>query len=265
MNWIGMAVGAGAGVVAVLISAGIMKMLGKNNSKNANVLHVVVFAAALAIGRELVEPRLHAQQAESQLLELSVYQALKQHEPDSYARILEAFKDGIASKRPIEQIWAVTRPVVGEITAKRLPHASDSTLIKFAGHIVSSVGALHANGGTACFSYINPAHGEALDFTALLGKEAAQRELDLVAEVVTSAAGQNRSPVSEAEGTADVEVVIGNLLKKYSQEDLASLQNPNAPNLDKRKFCQITADLYREAMLLPEPRNARLFRYLMQS
>jgi hypothetical protein len=35
MNWIGMAVGAGAGagVVAVLISAGIMKMLGKNNSK----------------------------------------------------------------------------------------------------------------------------------------------------------------------------------------------------------------------------------------
>lgn len=260
-----MAVGAGAGVVAVLISASIMKLLGKGTSKSASVLHVVVFVAALAVGRELVEPRLHAQQAEAQLLELQIYQVLKQHEPDSYARILAAFKEGIANKRPVEEIWAVTRPVVGEVTSKRLPHASDAALIKFAGHIVSSVAALHASGGTACFSYINPAPGEALDFSTLLGKEAAQRELDLVAEVVTSAAGQNRSPVPEADGTADVEAVIENLLKKYSQEDLASLQNPNSPNLDKRKFCQITADLYREAMSLPEPRNARLVRYLMQS
>jgi hypothetical protein len=264
MNWIGMAVGAAAGVVAVLISAGILKLLGKSNSKGTSVLHVIVFAAALALGRELVEPRLQAQQVEYQLLELQVYRALKQYEPDSYAQIVAAFKEGIASKRPMEQIWATTRPVVGDVTSKRLPHASDAVLMSCAGHIVTAVSALHASGGTSCFSYINPAPGEATNFTAILGKEFEKKELDLLAEVVTSAAGTTREPVPERDATADIEAVVGKLMQKYTQEDLASLQNPSSPTLDKRKFCQMTADLYREAMSLPEPRNAQLVRYLMQ-
>lgn len=265
MNWIGIAVGAGAGVVAVLISAGIMRLLGKANSKGASFLHVVVFAAALALGREVVEPRIQASRVEAQLLEMPVYRAIQQFEPDAYKRILTAFENGIANKQPLEQMWSVTRPVVGEVTTKRLPHASDAVLLKFARHVVSATTLLHSKGGNACFSYINPAPGEAPDFNALLGKEAAQQELDLVAEVVTSAAGGTRSPVAAADTEPDIQAVIGNLSRKYSETELAGLQNPNAPGIDKRKYCLIIADLYAEAIALPEPRNSRLVRYLMQS
>ena len=265
MNWIGIAVGAGAGVVAVLISAGIMRLLGKANSKGANVLHVVVFAAALALGREVVEPRIQASRVEAKLLEMPVYRAMQQFEPDSYRRILTALETGIANKRPLEQMWSVTRPVVGEVTTKRLPHASDTVLLKFARHFVSATTLLHSKGGNACFSYINPAPGEAPDFNALLGKEAAQQELDLVADVVTSAAGKTRSPVAAADVEPDIQAVIGNLSKKYSETELAGLQNLNAPGIDRRKYCLIITDLYAEAMALPEPRNSRLVRYLMQS
>jgi hypothetical protein len=265
MNWVGIAVGAGAGVVAVLVSAGIMRLLGKTNTKGANVLHVVVFAAALALGREIVEPRIQAEQVESKLLEMPVYRAMQQFEPDSYKKILTALEQGIANKQTLEQMWSATRPVVGEVASRRLPHASDAVVIKFADHIVSATTLLYSKGGNACFSYINPAPAEALDFAALLGKDVAQQELDLITQVVTSAAGKTRPPVAETEAAPDVEVVIGKLLKKYSEVELAGLQNLQAPGIDKRKYCLIIADLYSEAMALPEPRNARVVRYLMQS
>jgi hypothetical protein len=265
MNWIGIAVGAGAGVVAVLISAGIMRLLGKANTKGASILHVVVFAVALALGREVVEPRIQAQQVESKLLEMPIYRAIQQFEPDSYKKILTALEQGIANKQPLEQMWSVTRPVVGEVTIRRLPHASDPVLIKFASHVVSATTLLHSKGGNACFSYISPAPGEALDFTAILGKDVAQQELDLVAEVVTSAAGKTRPPVAEADAAPDIEAVISKLLKKYTESEIAGMQNLQTPGIDKRKYCLIIADLYAEATALPEPRNSRLVRYLMQS
>lgn len=265
MNWIAIAVGAGAGVVAVIISAGFMKLIGKANTKGANIIHAVVFAVTLALGREFVEPRIQAGQVESKLLDMPIYQALKQYEPDSYQKILYALEQGTAEKQPLEQIWSLTRPVIGDVTTRRLPHTSDAVIIKFAEHIVSATTNLYSKGGTSCFSYMNPQPGEALDFTALLGKEAAQQELTLIADVVTWAAGKTRPPVTEADASPDVEAVIAKLLEKYTQEDLVNLQNLQSPGIDKRKYCQIIVDLYKEAIALPEPRNSRLVRYLMQA
>jgi len=264
MNWISIGVGAGAGVVAVLVSTGIVRLLGRQNSKGANILYIVIFALALALGREFVEPRIQAIRVESTLLDMPVYRALQQHEPEAYEKIRSAIERNIANKLPQEKTWAVTRPVVAEVTARRLPHASDDVLIKFGEHVISTTSLLYAKGGNACFSYINPAPGETLDFTALLGKDLAKQELDLVADLVVSAAGKKRSAVTEAEATPDVEAVISKLRSKYSQEDLAALQSPNSPGVDKRKHCQVIVDLYKEATALPAPRNGQLLRYLMQ-
>lgn len=264
MNWIAIGVGAGAGVTAVLISAGIMRLLGRSNSKGANILYIVVFALALAGGREFVEPRIQAQRVESALLDMPIYRALQQHELKAYEQIRSAIENTIASKLPQEHMWTVTRPLIAEVATRRLPHASDEVLVKFGTHIVSTTTLLHAKGGNVCFSYINPTPGEALDFAALLGREVAEQELNLIADLVNSAAGKKRAAVTEAEATPDVEAVIGKLLSKYSQQDLAALQSPNSADVDKRKYCQVIGDLYKEAIALPAPRNGQLLRYLMQ-
>ncbi len=55
MNWIGIGVGAAAGMLAVLISIGILKLLGRSiTGKSAIILQVVIFVAALTIGREVL-------------------------------------------------------------------------------------------------------------------------------------------------------------------------------------------------------------------
>lgn len=265
MNWIGIAVGAGAGVVAVLISRGILRLLGKSEAKWGAVLQVVVFVAALSLGREVVEPRIRESQVEAELLKMPIYRAIQQYEPDAYKRIMTAFKSGYSSKQSIEEIWAATRPMVGEIASKRLPHASDAVLVDFARHIVDAIKLLHSKGGSVCFSYVNPTPGEAPDFVSLLGKEITQRELDLMVEIIKTSAGQSIPNVAESDVEEDLQAVIGHLSKKYSQADLVGLQNLNAPGIDKRKYCLIVADLYAVALALPEPRNSRLMRYLMQS
>lgn len=266
MNWIGVAVGAATGGLAVLVSTVIIKLLGKSvTSKGARILHVIIFSVAVVLGRELLEPRIQAHRVEAMLLELPVYKALKQHEPEAYARIRSTFEQGIASKLPTEQIWAATRPVIGEITSRRLPHVSDEVIVRFGQHIVTAMNVLYDKGGTSCFSYINPAPGESLDFNALLGKEMSEQELNLIAEVVSSAAGKTQPKITGVETESDIEYVIGQLLTRHTLNDLAVLQNPNSPTIDKRKFCQVTCDLYKEALALPPPRNSKLLRYFVQS
>lgn len=264
MDWVPILVGAGAGVVAVLISRGILRLLGKREAKGARILHTIVFVVALALAREFVEPRIQAQRVEAALLEVPAYQALQRHEPEAYEKMRTLMEEGIARKMPKEEIWSATRGVVSQVVAKRLPHASDDALLHFSQHFVTTVTRLHDQGGTACFSYLNPAPGEALDFDALLGKEFAQQELHLVAEVVSSAAGSERTPVPEAEVQRDIETVIQKLFAKYGEEGMAALRNPNSPQVDKRRVCEVLADLHREATALPSPRNARLVRYLLQ-
>lgn len=266
MDWTGVAVSAGAGALAVLCSMGVLRLLGRSpGSRGAVILHAALFAAALALGRHVVEPRIQAWRVESALLEMPVYRALQQHEPQSYQRIRLAIEQGIAQRWPQQRIWAATRPVINEVTARLLPQAPDEVLARFSHHLVDALARLHAQGGTACFSYVNPAPGEAVDFGELLGAAFTARELDLVADVVVATAAGRQPPVDPQEATPDLEAVVARLLVTYSQEDLAALENPQAPGLDKRRYCQLIADLYREAIALPAPRGARLVRFLLQT
>jgi len=265
MNWIGIGVGAAAGVVAVLVSVGIMKILGRSaTTKGAAILNIVIFFAALTIGREVVEPRIQAQRVEAALLEIPIYRALQQHEPDAYVRIRTAIRDGVARKLPKEQIWSSTRPVIGEVMGRRLPHTSDEAIVRFGHHIVSTMTVLHSKGGNACFYYINPTAGQAVDFNSLLGKETVEQELSILADVVVSASGKSLPKVTEAEAAPDLEAVVGRLLMRFSQDDMALLRTPNESNPNKRRYCEVLTALYAEASALPSPNSARLLRYLSQ-
>jgi hypothetical protein len=265
MNWISIAVGAGAGVLAVLVSAGLMKLIGKSSdSAGARVVYVVVFALAMAGGREFVAPSLLANAMESALLELPVYKALKEHEPEAYQRVLQAFEFGASHDRPKEETYSETRSIISEVAAKRLPHASDDVQIRFADHAAQTVMTLHAKGGDSCFSYLHPSPGQAVDFMAILGKDYATRELDLLSEAIISSAGMTRPRVSQDVAGPGLQMLSTKLQEKYSATELAALDDPKSPNTDKRKYCQITADLFGTAIALPPPNHVVIVRFLLQ-
>jgi len=265
MNWIGVAVGAGAGAFAVLASAGLLKLLGQSpNGKGATALYLILFLGGSAIGREYVVPRIEAYRAESAMLELPLYQTLKEHEPEAYQKIMAIFKEGITQKLPKEQLVGSVRAVIGEVTARRMQHAADDSLVKFAEHLTTVVGALHAKGGTVCFLYLNPQSGPVVDYAPMIGNELTMRELQVSSDLIQSAAGKTRANLSEAEVSDDLQAVVTKLLTTYTPAELQALGAAQDPNLDKRRFCEVTSAIFSEAASLPAPNGARLIRYLIQ-
>jgi hypothetical protein len=265
MNWIAVAVGAGAGAFAVLASVGLLKLLGQSpNGKGASALYVILFLGGSAIGREYVVPRIEAYRAESAMLELPLYRTLKEHEPQAYQKIMAVFKEGITQKLPKAELMGSGRAVIAEVAARRVQHAADESLVKFAEHLTTVVMALHAKGGTACFSYLNPQFGPPVDFRPLIGDELAMRDLQVSSDLIQSAAGKTRAPLSEAEVSDDLQAVVSQLLTTYTPADLQALGAPQDPNIDKRKVCEVTSAVFSQASSLPAPNGARLIRYLIQ-
>ena len=265
MNWIGIAVGAGAGVLSVLVSAGILKLLGRSTgSKGASALYFILFLAGSAIGREYVVPQIEAHRAESEILELSLFRTLKEHEPQAYQKIKAIVKEGITQRLPKEQLIGSVRAVISEVASRRVQHAADDDLVRFAQHLTTVITLLHSKGGTACFSYLNPSPGKVVDFRSLVGDEIALRELQVSSDLIESAAGKTRAALSEAEVAVDLGAVIDKLLKSFTPDDLQALSAVQAPNLDKRKYCEVSSALFAEAASLPAPNGARLIRYLIQ-
>lgn len=275
MNWhnvfVSAVAGAIAGAVATIISKKILKLLGKENSKWANIFHGIIFVAAIAISQMIVvsqkgKPTIDISKIESEILQMPAYQNLKKFEPEIYNRILSVVKTSVQNKQPIEQTISAGRAVIIETMGKKMPYASDATVIKTIRHGISVINLLHSKGGDACFFYIYPESNTAIDFSVFLDKDTIQKELDLASEIIVSTAGkkQKHAVITNTEADPLLRLIFSRLSKKYSQEDLISIQNPYAPGINKRKVCLIMADLYNEIIKLPEPKNSDLLRYISQ-
>ena len=275
MNWhsvfVSAVAGAIAGAVATIISKKILKLLGKENSKWANTFHGIILVAAVAISQMIVLPQkgkttIDISKIESEMLQTPAYQNLKKFEPETYNRLLTIVKTSVQNKQPIEQTISAGRAVLIETMGKKMSYASDAIIIKSIQHGISVINILHSKGGDACFFYIYPDPNAAIDFSVFLDKDTIQKELDLASEIIISTAGkkQKYAVITDTEADPLLRLIFSKLSEKYSQEDLMSIQNPYAPGVNKRKSCLIIADLYKEIIKLPEPKNSDLLRYISQ-
>ena len=265
MDWQSIGITAGAAATSVLIAMAIIRLWRKpQDSAAARIVQALVLAVMLVLAKTVVEPRWQASRLEAAMMEVPVHRALKEHHPEVYAQVAATVREVVMRKLSEEEAHARTRPLIGTLAVKMWPHAPDDLAVRFGGFLVDSLSVLHAKGGTACFAWIHAPSGEVHDFAALLGDELAGRDLELLEQVIVRTSGQRRAPVSEAEVAADLDAVRARLASSYSAEQLEVLSDPEAPGLDKRLFCQVFADLYRGAVELPSPRNARLVRYLLQ-
>jgi hypothetical protein len=266
MNWIGIAGGAIGGVVAVLISSLVMRMLGRKNQTVHYVVFAVVMALTMAISRDYVQPAVAASQTEGVLLKLPVYQALQEHEPEVYARIVQVVKDGVARGAAKEYMWAQTRPMISGVIERRSKSASDDALLLLASVVVEEVRALHAVGDTSCHAMLLPTPGgPQIDLLKVVGKDVAERELAAQTAIIRSSASSPK-PVPAAADVAQLLERVGAVLgKSYSEAELASLQSPGAPGVDKRKICEMTLTIYTELLTWPPAEGGKLMRFMMNS
>jgi hypothetical protein len=263
MNWLGMITGAVAGGLAAWVSQLIMRKLGRQIAVVRYLVFAVVFGLALFVSREYVQPQVVATQMETELLKLPVYQALQEHEPAVYAQIAQAMRIAVANKTPNEVIWAQTRPLISGVIGRRAKTASDDAVRQLASVVVDEVSKLHARGDTTCYEMLFPQARPPIDMLALLGEEAAQLELAAQTAIIGSSATAPQPTPTEADIAESLQNVVAALQTKYTDADIAALQNPGAAGVNKRKVCEMSADLYREVLKLPAQDSGKVLRFMM--
>ncbi len=176
----------------------------------------------------------------------AVYAALKEHSPDFYNELLDAFYAGI-SKGEVEG------SVIQSLRAKMLSHihgllplADDAVVIAFANLAADQYEMLGKSAPAACYAY---ASGEGRNsYADTLSPDLIKRELALDEQIVKTAA--KRPPNGDT--TASWKKIGKNLAAKgISQDEFALMSAENLEPSKHARYCDVIIRLYREITSLP--------------
>lgn len=202
---------------------------------------------------------------EAKILQIPWYVALKSYEPTMYEVILEELRTGLQKGRSITELQTKILPIANALVTKRLPYASDSTLRKFAKLNMEIMKFLYASNPDLCYQSLN-LEGETsgLSYRQYLSEEMLDRELAIMAEIITSAAQQRNRPPNEQQVEKELTSVLTDLSQRYG-DDLQMLNNLELARANKAKVCEITYDFFQTILLLPDQKAVPLLRYMFAS
>jgi hypothetical protein len=268
MNWatvlassITAALGAIAGgLIGALLTRG-------RQGGSRHIIFVVCLVIGAALGAQLLGPRASAwyaiHNAEDKLLEASVYQVLKKHEPAAYSKILAEYKRAVADPAQMGAFTSLVMNEVSTVTSRRMGTASQDSLVALMREMVSNLRVLQRD-GDSCFRYLFPHVAGPADFAKHFDDAAEARSLSLLAEVIRTSAEIPTQAVSPDVAQEKLAPVVQALAEEFG-DDAQMLGNVAAPGVDRQKVCAITISLYDRILRLPEADAAMVLRSLAQS
>jgi hypothetical protein len=262
MNWISLAIplitGLLGGMVGGLVSRG-------RDGRSRAVILAVCFAVAAVLGHLFVAPRAASWQesrsAEKSLLDVEVYRVLKQHEPDSYAKILAEYRRARADGKRLGEFTAVVMNDVSAVTSRRLSSASQDSLLALMRDMLGNLRRLSTH-EDACFRYLFPNVAGPADVGNLFDEAAQERSLALLANVIRSSAENPVTAPSTAEAQQKLAPVLRELYAEFG-EDTQLLAQVGVPGVDRQKVCAVTIALYDKVLRLPPDEAAMVLRLMV--
>jgi hypothetical protein len=268
MNWatvfassIMAALGALAGgLIGALLTRG-------RHGGSRNLIFIICLVVGAAVGAQLLGPRVGAwyelRNAEDKLLEVSVYQVLKKHEPAAYSKILAEYKRTVTDPAQMGAFTSLVMNEVSAVTSRRMGTASQDSLIALMREMLGNLRVLQKD-GDACFRYLFPHVAGPADIAKHFDEAAQGRSLSLLAEVIRSSAEDPAAPVPPTVAQEKLVPVVQALAEEFG-DDAQMLGNVAAPGVDRRKVCAITISLYDRILRLPEAEAATVLRSLAES
>lgn len=202
-----------------------------------------------------------ADRIEADLLTMPLYSALKAYEPQIYQQIVEEVKSGFQRGTSMTELRARTLPLIEEVYRRRLPYASDDALRAFIEVLLDQIGVLYAEDPVLCYEYLFPEAGKPLDVTRYFSQELLEQELSVMAAVIKSAATSARQPPTEQQVQRQLTQAWTRLSTEFG-EDVALLEEPEVPAINKKRVCEITYALYSDINSLADHEAMPLLRYM---
>jgi hypothetical protein len=198
---------------------------------------------------------------EAGLLAEAPFRILKEHSPAEYARILDAWREFKSGARSQPEFVRESNAVFSQAATRKLGAASQEAVQALMHDTVRTVKKLHARSPETCFRYFYPEVAGAPDVTDILSAEEQRHTLELMGEVVRSAA---RSPVARPT-QAEIEQPLAEIINATYEQfgtDAQMVAHPDDPRIDRGKVCVVTTSLYERILALPPDVGTKLIRFM---
>lgn len=201
--------------------------------------------------------------AESALLKQPVYRVLKKHERAVFDTLVEEYKVYERDETRRENFVNLANSEITLTATRNLAHASDASVLALMKDMVATARLLQNTSGDACFRYWFPQVSGPPDVAKYIDEKAQAHTLDLMGEVIRSAA---ESPVELPSPDAVKDNLANVINATYEQygSDAQMIAHAEEPGVDRAKVCTITLSVYDRILNLPPAQSSALLRAMTQ-
>jgi hypothetical protein len=215
----------------------------------------LVAVIAVAVGAWWFE----VNRTESALLAQPVYRVLKQHNRPLFQDLFEKYRLYQRGEESHERFVNFANAEISKAATISLGRASQDSVLALVGDMVTTAKKLQASPDDACFRFWFPNVAGAPDVAASLDASSQARTLDLMADVIRSAA-DNPAPPPDAESVRiNLANVVNAIYEQYGT-DAQMLAHADDPRADRSRVCTITISLYERILQLPPAEASDLIR-----
>jgi hypothetical protein len=198
---------------------------------------------------------------EAVLLKTPVYAAIKQAEPETFARIRNDVAQGFNEGSTESQIWANARSYITPLATKYLPVASDSAVLKMTAVVVAELEQAGQKDADACYYFLFPASSaKPLDFRNYFSADTAKQDLEALSLVIESGASAPQHAPPEQEIRPTLQLIVKRLAER--NVDVSLLVKLQDPSMDHATVCAVTTAMYQEVLKLSPDLAASVLRYM---
>lgn len=218
-------------------------------------ISALVVVAAIAAGFLLVK---RDDRSDTGPLTLPVYQVMKHHEPEVYARLLEQYRASQEGRITPAQFTNFANAAVSEAATRRLGRAAPHAQLALMRDMTANLKVLRARKDDTCFRYLYPEIEGGADVAAALSPRAQARTLELAGEVIRTSAETPSAPASPQAAAQKLAPVIDAVYAQFGA-DTQLMSHVREPDIDRIKVCDIVIALYDRMLAMPPEDASQVF------
>lgn len=263
---ISVAVGAVCALIAAVLAMIAVSNVGHNKGRFGAVFGiclVLLYGAARLFVQPHAEARYKMYEVDQALAQNAAFSALKQYDAPTYRSILTELNLLVREGKTQQEVFVTVRGIIEPLVLKRIPEASDEAAARYMTAMLAEMKELYAGGGDLCYRFLFPVKGQALELPKYISEAARKEDAAALGEVLRSASASPQTPPLASEVEPILRAAVTPIAERYGN-DLAMLQNPGAPGVDKSRLCEITINLYGRILKLPPDQSGKVIRHMLK-
>lgn len=204
---------------------------------------------------------LRAAMAGQALATKPVWRTVRVQQPTLYLQasdeLQRSLKAGVAEQQAFDQL----RPLAADLLNRRVNSATDADLIRYMTVSLQEMTLLRQKDPDLCFRFLFPQIHGGINLGEHLPRKVVDEEMQAMDTLLVNSLGPERTADTQ-NGRSHLQTVVHKLYDTWGS-DLQNLNSPAEPGVNEGQLCDMTVDLYRSVLALPDKDAASVLRIIL--